>query len=362
MKEKEEERKQNEVEKENEKEKEFDQKKKVEKEIEVKEISVFKEKDSSGKDVSEQEQVRSVSTNPHVNFSCVVTFQVSKELVNKFQLHYLPKERRFTLVGKGNPSPPVPQGKKGKCYKAFQYPSTYFSVCDYIDDMVNFHSLINGDVFVSNDGKESITNGNCGVDEHVGEVTLDWKLRNLAMRDSECSYKHFNFSDGGDNEHSLTCCAKPTSKKYVSQQEMVRENFIFDPGEYYSISLYKGFESYNVVFRVWIKKLERDCMFLTRCVPNLLLYFVVENLKWTIQKEEGHMTTTWSFQVVCVNQVFVSRSIPIGHQESYNDECFDVNNCLDLRTSHFEDGGMMYARLGLPQVRIKILSSSQKVP
>ncbi|KAK5836039.1 hypothetical protein PVK06_011779 [Gossypium arboreum] len=172
MKEKEEERKQNEIEKENEKEKEFDQKKRVEKEIKVKETSVSKEKDSSGKDVSEQEQVSSVSTNTHVTFSRVVTFLVSEELVNKFQLHDLPKERRFTLVGKGDPTPPLPQGKEGKCYKAFQSPSTYLSVCDYIDDMFNCHSLINGDVFVSNDGKDSITNGNCGVDEYVGEIRL----------------------------------------------------------------------------------------------------------------------------------------------------------------------------------------------
>ncbi|KAG8472928.1 hypothetical protein CXB51_034787 [Gossypium anomalum] len=35
---------------------------------------------------------------------------------------------------------------------------------------------------------------------------------------------------------------------------------------------------------------------------------------------------------------------------------------FDLRTSRFEDGGMMYARPGHPQVRIKILSSCQKVP
>ncbi|KAH1032951.1 hypothetical protein J1N35_045125 [Gossypium stocksii] len=136
--------------------------------------------------------------------------EVSEDSINKFHLHYLPKERQFMLVGKGNSSLPVPQGKESKCYKAFQSPPTYLNICDYINDMVNCHSLINDDVFVLNDGKESITNENCGVDEHVGEETFDWPQQNLVMRDSECSYKHSNFSDCGDNVHALICCAKPT--------------------------------------------------------------------------------------------------------------------------------------------------------
>ncbi|KAK5771353.1 hypothetical protein PVK06_047552 [Gossypium arboreum] len=102
---------------------------------------------------------------PSIHQRKIIPEEVSEESINKFHLQYLPKERAFTLVGKGNPSPPVPQGKEGKCYKAFQSPPTY-------DGMVNCHSLISGDVFILNDGKEISTYENCGVDEHVGEVRL----------------------------------------------------------------------------------------------------------------------------------------------------------------------------------------------
>ncbi|KAK5833490.1 hypothetical protein PVK06_017331 [Gossypium arboreum] len=100
---KEKERKQNEIEKEiekeNEKEKEFDQKKRVAKEIEVKETSVSKEKDSSGKDVSEQARI--VSTNPPISFSCDISSQVFENSCDQFQLQYLSSERRFRLYKKG---------------------------------------------------------------------------------------------------------------------------------------------------------------------------------------------------------------------------------------------------------------------
>lgn len=37
--------------------------------------------------------------------------------------------------------------------------------------------------------------------------------------------------------------------KFSSQIEMVRENFVFDPRDYCSILLFKGFERWNFVFQ-----------------------------------------------------------------------------------------------------------------
>ncbi|KAK5839722.1 hypothetical protein PVK06_008554 [Gossypium arboreum] len=310
---------------------------------------------------------------------------VSEESINKFHLHYLPKERQFTLVGKGNPSPLVPQGKEGECYKAFQSPLTYLNVCDYIVDMVNCHSLINGDMFVLNDGKESITNENCGADEHVGEVTLN-------MGDSECSYKHSNFYDCGDNVHSLTCCAKPTCVYKPVQMRLVFVDFVVNGGmkscllgvlcieksvvdvgliqhmqtldvcvKGYSHSKldlfdYDGFmerissfATFSCISMFIQMKCDRfdylnGCLFISslfrifKSVPNPLLYFFVDTLKWPIQKEEGHVADVLSFQDVFVHQVVVSQSIPFSHQRSYDDVYVVLNKWLDLRTSCFEEG------------------------
>ncbi|KAK5785516.1 hypothetical protein PVK06_040108 [Gossypium arboreum] len=171
-------------------------------------MSVFKresefDKEASENEEREQEKARSVSTNRTTSSPCIASsFQVSEELINKFHLHYLPKERRFALVGKGNLSPPMPQGKEGKCYKVFQSPPTYLNVCDYIDDMANCHSLINGDVFILNDGKESITHENCGVEEHVGEVrsthAFDPGIDSYAQLVNIISACPFEFTNHGD--------------------------------------------------------------------------------------------------------------------------------------------------------------------
>ncbi|KAK5802787.1 hypothetical protein PVK06_030409 [Gossypium arboreum] len=194
-------------------------------------MSVFKkesefEKEASENEEQEQEKARSVSTNRTTSsLSIASSFQVSEELINKFHLHYLPKERRFALVGKGNPSPPMPQGKEGKCYKAFQSPPTYLNVCDYIDDMANCHSLINGDVIILNDGKESITHENYGVDEHVGEVivSLSTTFNNQGLYDDERFFmskwpnlRTSCFEDGGND----VCTPAAPSSAYQDSIEL----------------------------------------------------------------------------------------------------------------------------------------------
>ncbi|KAK5845648.1 hypothetical protein PVK06_001848 [Gossypium arboreum] len=90
--------------------------------IDKKESEIKKE--SSGNE-------RSVFTNQKVSCSQFVSsFQVSKEPVNEFQLHYSTSERRFQLIEKGKLSnktiPQVLKGKQGK--ELFEIKSRWYSL------------------------------------------------------------------------------------------------------------------------------------------------------------------------------------------------------------------------------------------
>ncbi|KAK5771527.1 hypothetical protein PVK06_047744 [Gossypium arboreum] len=66
----------------------------------------------------QEEKVRNVFTNPYVSCSRITSyFQVSKDLIDKLHLHYLPDERRFHLIEKGKVEneikPQAPKGKQG---------------------------------------------------------------------------------------------------------------------------------------------------------------------------------------------------------------------------------------------------------
>ncbi|KAH1039388.1 hypothetical protein J1N35_041131 [Gossypium stocksii] len=110
--------------------------------------------------------------------------KVSKDMINKFHLLYLSKERRFTLVGKGNilndPSPLMSKGKQGEVSISFKQPYSIHSKDIAHDvgfgkelylDVVN--CLIDVDVVDFIDGKENFANENCCVDQYVDEVILN---------------------------------------------------------------------------------------------------------------------------------------------------------------------------------------------
>ncbi|KAK5793922.1 hypothetical protein PVK06_035100 [Gossypium arboreum] len=77
------------------------------------------EKETKEKEESEQEKARRIFTNHPVSSPCKVSsFQVSRNSIDKFQLHYLPDKRVFRFIKKGknknDPSPPAIKGKHGK--------------------------------------------------------------------------------------------------------------------------------------------------------------------------------------------------------------------------------------------------------
>ncbi|KAK5845721.1 hypothetical protein PVK06_001931 [Gossypium arboreum] len=151
-----------------------------------------------------QDEMRSITS--------LKPFKVSQGSFDKFQLHYLPKERWFKLIKEGkNESdiiPEVPKGKLGKDIVISKTSSTYLNACDYIDDIVDCHSLVNKDVFVLNVGNASIFNENRGIDEHVDEVKSKQPLQKLVVCDSGCPSTQFDYSDFGVDVYSLICYGK----------------------------------------------------------------------------------------------------------------------------------------------------------
>ncbi|KAK5794059.1 hypothetical protein PVK06_035252 [Gossypium arboreum] len=99
-------------------------------------------------------------------FSLRVKHEVSKDLIDKLQLHYLPNERRFHLIEKGKVENEIkPQAPKGM--KSF------------------FHGLY------------------C-VGKSVGEVRLTRRPKNLIMFDKEFSCETLNLFDRDGNENYFT--------------------------------------------------------------------------------------------------------------------------------------------------------------
>ncbi|KAK5819569.1 hypothetical protein PVK06_024581 [Gossypium arboreum] len=88
-------------------------------------------------------------------------FQKRQNPIDKFQVQYLPKEKRFTLVEKGN--------------------------------VINESCLP-----MPKDRKESTIIENYGIDEIVGELLINWQLQRLDVQNNE-SYKPFHLLDCGEN-------------------------------------------------------------------------------------------------------------------------------------------------------------------
>jgi len=163
--------------------------------------------------------VRSIPTNPYEICSCSVSaFQVSKRPSDdNLQLQYLSKERRFTLVEKGNVlnylSSPMPKEERGMSFEILKAP-LFYSIVDgnLVDelsfrsdlnfDVVTCHPLIDDNTFARNDGKKNNAFGNCDADEFVSKIII---IRHLQDKKT---YKPFHRLDLGKNMHSLIFCEK----------------------------------------------------------------------------------------------------------------------------------------------------------
>ncbi|KAK5839654.1 hypothetical protein PVK06_008476 [Gossypium arboreum] len=142
------------------------------KETEVKERGFENEleKETTEKDTSEQEKVRNVFTNHHV----------SKDSFGKFQLHFLPDERRFKFINKGKIVDELyPQVLKGKTIYVFEPQQLKLNVVEKVTGdivfkrpayfaLVNCHFLFVVDNFVLSGGMKS-----CLLDVFCIEKSVD---------------------------------------------------------------------------------------------------------------------------------------------------------------------------------------------
>ncbi|KAK5775286.1 hypothetical protein PVK06_043159 [Gossypium arboreum] len=134
------------------------------KETEVKEREFDNEleKETSEKDKREQEKVRNVFTNQHD----------SRDSNDKFQLHYLPVERRFLLIEKvkveDEIKPQVLKGKHGKDSLAIESWEPNLNDDEVIAndlviersphfDLINCHPMINVDEVIPTSGIKSFS-------------------------------------------------------------------------------------------------------------------------------------------------------------------------------------------------------------
>ncbi|KAK5842446.1 hypothetical protein PVK06_004803 [Gossypium arboreum] len=137
--------------------------------------------------------------------------------------------------------------------------------------------------------KESTIIENCGIDETVGEVLINWQLEGLDVQNNE-SYKPFHLLDCGENvrmrfeayeclktympirmicdgfdcvlQDYTTQLLHVLSKLLVmtlsSQIGEVRGNNVFDPGDHCSLSLFKRFESWIFVVQKYDFRMLHD--------------------------------------------------------------------------------------------------------
>ncbi|KAK5802799.1 hypothetical protein PVK06_030422 [Gossypium arboreum] len=101
--------------------------------------------------------------------------------------------------------------------------------------------------------------------------------------------------------------------------------------------------------QVWIENSERVCKFFHNVLSSCL-YHVDDIVKWLIPKEGGYETNLSSFQVVCDIEVIIK----CDNQGPCVDERFVTSKWPDLRTSRFEEEGMMRARPRTHQARARI--------
>ncbi|KAK8349181.1 hypothetical protein V6Z11_A06G126700 [Gossypium hirsutum] len=268
------------------------------------------EKERNEKDESEKE--RSVVTNHPMNFPCFVsTFQVSRNPIDQFQLQYFSKEKRFRLVEKGkivdDPSPQVLKGKPCKGSTIFESSQSYLILDDEISkdlvcekvfhlDLIGNHNLIvdkcvlhsnvkylsaHKPIIVKIDqevspGKpkqklglcdEKLTSNLFACDDHVNYLNCGVNFSCLRVR---MKYEGFDCSNVCmPNSYLLDMCEVLVKKKFSLRCETTNENrvfkpgiyipkltssqargsFVFDPGDYYSLFLLKGFGFCNFDFR-----------------------------------------------------------------------------------------------------------------
>lgn len=284
-----------------------------------KEKETEKESEIEGRNESEEE--RSVVTNHPMNFPCFVsTFQVSRNPIDQFQLQYFSKEKRFRLVEKGkivdDPSPQVLKGKPCKGSTVFESSQSYLILDDEISkdlvcekvfhlDLIGNHNLIvdkcvlhsnvkylsaHEPIIVKIDqevspGKpkqnlglcdEKLTSNLCACDDHVNYLNCGVNFSCLRVR---MKYEGFDCSNVCmPNSYLLDMCEVLVKKKFLLRCETTNENrvfkpgiyipkltssqargsFVFDPGDYYSLFLLKGFGFCNFDFRDYAFRLTCD--------------------------------------------------------------------------------------------------------
>ncbi|KAH1032018.1 hypothetical protein J1N35_044192, partial [Gossypium stocksii] len=102
------------------------------------------------------------------------------------------------------------------------------------------------------------------------------------------------------------------AKRYSSQREMVSKNFVFDLGDYCFLLLIEGFESW---------------------------FPVVQNYNFRMLHVSG--TLPLKNFLTHIDKVIKNHSTPFVNQGPCDDESFFVSKWPNLRTSHFEEWGMM---------------------
>ncbi|KAL1105044.1 hypothetical protein V6Z11_D04G107400 [Gossypium hirsutum] len=246
-----------------------------------------------------------------MNFPCFVsTFQVSRNPIDQFQLQYFSKEKRFRLVEKGkivdDPSPQVLKGKPCKGSIVFESSQSYLILDDEISkdlvcekvfhlDLIGNHNLIvdkcvlhsnvkylsaHKPIIVKIDqevspGKPKQKLGLCdekltcnlfACDDHVNYLNCGVNFSCLRVR---MKYEGFDCSNVCmPNSYLLDMCEVLVKKKFSLRCETTNENrvfkpgiyipkltssqargsFVFDPGDYYSLFLLKGFGFCNFDF------------------------------------------------------------------------------------------------------------------
>ncbi|KAH1129806.1 hypothetical protein J1N35_001184 [Gossypium stocksii] len=162
------------------------------------------------------------------------------------------------------------------------------------------------------------------------------------------------------------------AKKFASQGEKVKENLVFDPGAYCSISLSKVFEPRNVVnsrlpcdsvpsmnllihcgkvrpisifdpgiglfVQVVNKISESSFVFNLYRVTNLFYSFVGDDMKRYPPKEGGH-TNDLSFRTIYGSWVFENNFARIMNKRVCDLEKIFSSKWPDLRTNRLQEGG-----------------------
>ncbi|KAK5833480.1 hypothetical protein PVK06_017318 [Gossypium arboreum] len=230
-----------------------------------------------------------------------------------------------------DPRSPLPEGKQGKSFEVFKTHQPH-SIVDkkFVDvlgfekhlyhGMVDYSFLISNDLFVSSVDNKNVTHKECVVDEYVGEVIINRQSQGLDMQDNEL-YKPFCLVDCGENVW-MRFEAYEFLKTCMSNLQMIQ---MF--GNLLTCKMPSSFDFDGGCLMLWSKGFRHNLH-----THNFSLLHVPTMLTANKYSSQHEM-------------VIVSPATPFNNQGPYDDERFFTSKWLDLRTSHFEEGGMMFSRM-----------------